>query len=598
MGRASPSKSASVARAERGNFPVVGPNGVGYIDVIRNHELTFLPRFERRPGGVSIVAHSGALLEAMAAASFRAGGVGLNLMISAGNEAVTDMADYLDFLVDDEDTKVIALAIEKIRRPEAFFAAAVRARVVGKPIVAIKLGRTGRGQVMTQSHTGTVTSDAWAYDVAFRQAGIATALEVDELVDRVQFLEQLPKEKWTPLTGLGVLTGTGGFATMTADLSQEESIDIPDVPELKEFVTGLIPSLMYSNPLDATGVILANLDIWDQIVTTYSASPELDAMIFLSQFAPWDTRNRRFSDRFAATGATSEKPFLLSPLAGHAGEWMEEYRSDFGITVGNGLRGTLRGLQTMARFIRGRSDGRGRQSRVSRADGPPDRRAHRERRRVDAAVRCVDGAAGLGGHPGCAVQVGPSRRGCASDRIRGSICREAVRRGSSHRSRCGPHRCRSIGARRRDRASPCRRRGRWAAGHSRDPTPAVRARGGLHRVDRRDRARSNGCLRRRRRVHRGFQTGWGTPARHSARPTPTSWWRSSTTSESSEAFAACHRGIATGSGGYWYDAGALVAAGRRWIKSMDLNPLIVTEAGLVAVDCVCFLADPEPTASS
>jgi acyl-CoA synthetase (NDP forming) len=344
------------AAARRGNYPVVGPNGVGYLDIHRGHELTFLPRFERRAGGVSIVAHSGALLEAVAASAHRVGGVGFNLMISAGNEAVTDMADYLEYLVEDEATRIIALALEKIRRPDAFFSAAARALQAGKPIIALKLGRSARGRVMTQSHTGTVIGDAWVYDVALRQARIDTALEVDELVDRVQFLEQLPSSKWSELRGLGVLTGTGGFATMTADIAEEESIDVPEIPALTEWVQGLIPSLRCSNPLDATGVILSNLDIWDQIVTTYAARPELDAMIFLSQFAPWDTRNRRFSDRLAAVSATSDKPFLLSPLAGQAGEWMEEYRSDFGIAIGNGLRGTLRGLQSMSRFMRARHD--------------------------------------------------------------------------------------------------------------------------------------------------------------------------------------------------------------------------------------------------
>lgn len=344
------------AAALRGGFPVVGPNGVGYIDITRHCEMTFLPRFDRRAGGLSVVAHSGALLEAVAASSVRVGGVGLSMLISAGNEAVTDMADYLDFLVEHPDTKVIALALEKIRRPDAFFAAAARARRAGKPIIALKLGRTNRGRVMTQSHTGTVTGDAWVYDVAFRQAGIATAKDVDELVDRVQFLEQLPREKWTALYGLGVLTGTGGFATMTADLSQEEAIDIPDPPDLREWVQGLIPSLACSNPLDATGVILSNLDIWKQIVTTYSAHPELDALIFLSQFAAWDTRNRRFSDCLAEASRKSSKPFLLSPLAGQAGQWMEEYRNEYGIALGNGLRGTVRGLQTMAGFMRTRED--------------------------------------------------------------------------------------------------------------------------------------------------------------------------------------------------------------------------------------------------
>ncbi|HEV3213355.1 MAG TPA: acetate--CoA ligase family protein [Acidimicrobiales bacterium] len=345
-----------VRAARRGNFPVVGPNGVGYLDIQRGHELTFLPRFDRRKGGVSVVAHSGALLEAVAASAWRVGGVGFNLLISAGNEAVTDMADYLDHLVDDPATRIIALALEKVRRPEAFFAAAARALRAGKPIIALKLGRSARGRRMTQSHTGTVIGDAWVYDVAFRQAGIDTALEVDELVDRLQFLEQLPAAKWSELRGLGVLTGTGGFATMTADLAEAESIDVPEIPALTAWVQGLIPSLRCSNPLDATGAILSNLDIWDQLVTTYAGRPELDALIFLSQFAPWDTRNRRFSDRFAAASADSDKPFLLSPLAGQAGGWMEEYQRDFGIAIGNGLRGTLRGLQSMSRFARRRRD--------------------------------------------------------------------------------------------------------------------------------------------------------------------------------------------------------------------------------------------------
>jgi acyl-CoA synthetase (NDP forming) len=70
----------------------------------------------------------------------------------------------------------------------------------------------------------------------------------------------------------------------------------------------------------------------------------------------WDTRNRRFSDCLAEASKKSGKPFLFSPLAGQAGQWMEEYRTDYGIALGNGLRGTIRGLQTMAAFKRGRED--------------------------------------------------------------------------------------------------------------------------------------------------------------------------------------------------------------------------------------------------
>jgi acyl-CoA synthetase (NDP forming) len=90
---------------------------------------------------------------------------------------------------------------------------------------------------MAMSHTGALTGDAWVYEQAFRQAGIICAGEIDELVDRVQFLEQLPASMWTPVRGLFVLTGTGGFAAMAADLADEEGVDIPEVDRLSDWIS-------------------------------------------------------------------------------------------------------------------------------------------------------------------------------------------------------------------------------------------------------------------------------------------------------------------------------------------------------------------------
>jgi acetate---CoA ligase (ADP-forming) len=344
------------AAADRGGMPVVGPNGVGYIDATRGIELTFLPRFERRVGGVSIVAHSGAMLEAFASCAHRSGGLGLNLLVSAGNEAVTDIADYLDYLVDDPATRIIALGLEKIRRPREFFAAALRARQAGKPVVAMKLGRTARSQAMARSHTGTITGDSWVYEVAFRQAGILRAADVDDLVDRLQFLDQVPNERWSAVRGLAVLTGTGGFASLAADLAPEEGVEVPDVERLSRWIGEVVPGATIANPLDSTGFVVQRPEIWDQVLEVYADAPEFDAFIYLSQFAEWDLRSRRFSDRFATAAARTDKPFFVSPLAGHAARWVDEYRSEHSIGVGNGLRGSLRGLQTMAAFVRGRSD--------------------------------------------------------------------------------------------------------------------------------------------------------------------------------------------------------------------------------------------------
>jgi acetate---CoA ligase (ADP-forming) len=342
--------------ARASGMAVIGPNGIGYINVGRNLELTSLPRFRRRPGGVSVVSHSGAMLEAFAASAHRAGGAGLNLLISAGNEAVTDLADYVDYLADDDTTRVIALALEKIRRPAAFFAAVAKARRVGKPVVALKIGRSERSRAIARSHTGTVTGDAWVYDVAFRQAGIFSAGDIDELVDRVQFLEQLPREKWSAARGLAVLTGTGGFASLAADLAAAEGVDLPDVERMNRWVAGVVPGVQVANPLDVTGFVVTRPEIWQQVIDSYDASPEFDVVMYLSQFAEWDQRSRRFSDSLAVKAATSAKTYIVSSLAGQAGEWVDEYRAAHGMAVGNGVRGSLRALRTMADFVRSRPD--------------------------------------------------------------------------------------------------------------------------------------------------------------------------------------------------------------------------------------------------
>jgi acyl-CoA synthetase (NDP forming) len=337
---------------------VVGPNGVGMINVPRKLDLTMLAPFERRVGGLSAAMHSGAMIEAIAASAWRAGGVGLNLLVSAGNEAVTDLADYLGYFADDPGTRVIALAIEKIRRPDEFFAAARRCLEAGKPIVALKLGRSERAQRMAASHTGTLTGDSWVYDVAMTQAGILPAYDIDDLVDRVQFLEQLPRERWTPVRGLAVLTATGGFAQLASDLAEVEQVDIPEVDRLRPFVEANVPGGTVPNPLDATGFVGSIPGLWEKIATEYANAPEFDAFLWTSQHADWDMGARPSVETFAqvAKGFPS-KTFVVGPLAGNGGLWLEDFRPD-DVAVGNGLRGCLRGLHTMGRFVRTHPDAR------------------------------------------------------------------------------------------------------------------------------------------------------------------------------------------------------------------------------------------------
>jgi acyl-CoA synthetase (NDP forming) len=344
--------------ATAGGFPVIGPNGIGLIDVRQKLDLCLLPHFNRRVGGVSAAMHSGGMIEAMGAAAWRAGGVGFSTLISAGNEAVTDLADYLEYFAEDDDTRIIALAIEKIRRPDAFFAAARKCREADKPIIALKWGRSERARRIAASHTGTLTGGTWIYDVAFKQSGIISAYDIDDLVDRLQFLDQLPRQKWTEVRGLAVLTMTGGNAALASDLAEAENVDVPEAERLIPFIAANVPGGTVANPLDATG-FAANpaSGLWTKILAEYVDAPEFDAFLYASQHADWDARQPHLTlaPQFAEVAAKSGKPFVVAPLAGPGGWWLDDIEPN-GLAVGNGLRGCLKGFAAMAAFMRSRRD--------------------------------------------------------------------------------------------------------------------------------------------------------------------------------------------------------------------------------------------------
>jgi acyl-CoA synthetase (NDP forming) len=338
--------------ATAAGMPVIGPNGIGFVNVPESLDLSMIT-FQRRPGGLSVVGHSGAMLAAMAAPAFRPGGVGLNLLISAGNEAVTDSADYLDFLVEDPGTTVIAVMLEKIRRPGLFFAAAGRALRAGKPIVAMKMGRGERARRMALSHTGTLTGDAWVYDMAFKQAGIQVVGDIDELIDSVQVLEQLAPSRWSPIEGLAVLTMTGGFAQLASDLAEVEHVEVPEVTRLTPWVGERIPGATVPNPLDATGFVGVRPGLWEEIIQEYAAADEFDVLLLANQHADWNSGAEPHARQLVDAARMNGKTTVLAPLAGTAGQWLGALRAD-DVAVTNGLRPTFRALATMSRFMRTR----------------------------------------------------------------------------------------------------------------------------------------------------------------------------------------------------------------------------------------------------
>ncbi|MFE2433086.1 acetate--CoA ligase family protein [Streptomyces sp. NPDC059373] len=344
-----------VAAAERSGMAIVGPNGLGFINVPHNVSLTIASRHKRRPGGISVVSQSGAMLSGVAMAAWDRPGTGLNLLISGGNEAVTDLADYVNHFVDDPETAAIGLVIEQVRRPQAFFAAVRRAHAAGKPVAALKLARNSRSQAMAASHTNALTGDAWVYDVAFAQAGIAVAHDPEELVDRLSMFTQLDPARWTGVEKLGIITMTGGFASLSFDIAAEEGLEIPALDSMKPWVQQNLPGVTVPNPLDTTGL---GGSFWPEIVDSYAKSDELDALMYIHPLADEDDspRTRELVAEFVKAAREVRKPFVVANCSGPLGAFVDEQVRGTGtVALGHGLRSSLRGLATLGSFARHRA---------------------------------------------------------------------------------------------------------------------------------------------------------------------------------------------------------------------------------------------------
>ncbi|WP_313379959.1 CoA-binding protein, partial [Achromobacter insolitus] len=179
-GAAQQERLCAIAR-ERG-IRLLGPNCLGFMNVRRNVYATFSPAPANgvvAPGGIGMVSQSGAF-GAYAYSMARERGLGLSHWISTGNEADIDVADCIEWLARDTDTRVIMAYMEGCRDGAKLRRALAAARNADKPVVVTKIGRTQAGAQAAASHTAALAGDDAVYDALFRQYGALRARTIEE----------------------------------------------------------------------------------------------------------------------------------------------------------------------------------------------------------------------------------------------------------------------------------------------------------------------------------------------------------------------------------------------------------------------------------
>jgi acyl-CoA synthetase (NDP forming) len=272
-----------VAFARERGLTVLGPNGNGYINAAAGITPYGLPiPVPLLRGPVGVVLQSGGLASAVLSFA-QARNLGISLLVSMGNESMLSVTDVVDHLVDDPATRVIALFLESIRQPAEFAAAARRALAAGKPIVALKVGRSDTARHTAQAHTGALTGDDAVIESVFRRLGVVRVRSLEDLIITAGVLAELTKGG---LAGnrLGVVTPSGGASEIIADRADDEDLALPPfAPATTAALKAMLPAFAdVANPLDVTGYVVVDRTLLGRALEIVVTDPGLDVVLLLA----------------------------------------------------------------------------------------------------------------------------------------------------------------------------------------------------------------------------------------------------------------------------------------------------------------------------
>ncbi len=333
------------ALVARSGIAVNGPNCMGGNSLRErffgypNNELVSLP-----PGSVGCVSQSGGTLQFICkTASER--GVRFSYMFSSGNEIDLDLADFVNYFVDDPHTKIIALFIEGIRRPDVFMRAAGRALAAGKPIIAIKTGKSQKSREAAKSHTGAISGDYDGFRAMCERYGIVACDALDDMVEMMLAFQGGRKARGNRV---GWVTTSGGTVDLLYDYIEEiGGVVSPDFGEdTKKQIRHLVPpDLALKNPLDA-GIPSNDANAVEMCVAVAN-DPNIDILAWAAVL-PSGKRNPDAKTLKAIVDSTDKPVIAFGRMAYALGANALSFQDAMGIPYLQGLPATVRALGGIA----------------------------------------------------------------------------------------------------------------------------------------------------------------------------------------------------------------------------------------------------------
>lgn len=265
----------------RTGLRICGPNCQGAVDLYNTTAAAFSAALDIVPfqaGPVGFVTQSGALGYSIFNVAQDAG-VGFSYVVSTGNEMDLDSLDYMNFMLEDENTKMVFAYMEGIDNGEKFSQVADNALDAGKPLAVLKVGRSEAGSKAASSHTATLTGSDEVFSAFFKQKSIIRVDDVGEFTDLamvVKSISKMPSGK-----RLGVISTSGGGGVICADAAAEYGLNLAALQTTTlETIEANIPHFGSAvNPVDITAQSINSADGFTNILNGMLKDPGVDALV-------------------------------------------------------------------------------------------------------------------------------------------------------------------------------------------------------------------------------------------------------------------------------------------------------------------------------
>jgi acetyltransferase len=301
--------------ARRTGIAVGGPNCLGLMHAPSGMFALPSTFVEVVSGHVGLILQSGMMAPSVITPLF-ARGIGITWAVTSGNEVDVDLADYIGYFVDDDQTRVIGCFAEQIKRPAAFIETCQRAADAQKPIVMLKIGRSEAARRAALGHTGSLVGSDGVIDAVLRKNGVTRVASVDEMFEALAVFHT---RRWPRGTGLAAISVSGGAAGLMSDLAADCGVSFAKLADdTQAKLREVVPEFgNVGNPLDVTGQGVFQPDLLERSLDLLAADPGVDAILYARSFpSRIDGATPAFQALTRSIETNPQIPILAMSLAG------------------------------------------------------------------------------------------------------------------------------------------------------------------------------------------------------------------------------------------------------------------------------------------